>query len=101
MPEVFLFISDIKQVFPARPLSPSILVAILVAIVLLSLFVYRRSWGLPIWLRLSLAVSRMVVLALIVATLLEPTALVSESHTRVRSLPVLLDVSESMSMKDQ
>lgn len=101
MPEVFLFISDIKQVFPARPLSPSILVAILVAIVLLSLFVYRRGWGLPIWLRLSLAVSRMVVLALIVATLLEPTALVSESHTRVRSLPVLLDVSESMSMKDQ
>lgn len=101
MPEVFLFISDIKQVFPARPLSPSILVAILVAIVLLSLFVYRRGWGLPIWLRLSLAVSRMVVLALIVVTLLEPTALVSESHTRVRSLPVLLDVSESMSMKDQ
>ena len=101
MLEVFLFISDIKQVFPARPLSPSILVAILVAIVLLSLFVYRRGWGLPIWLRLSLAVSRMVVLALIVATLLEPTALVSESHTRVRSLPVMLDVSESMSMKDQ
>ena len=40
-------------------------------------------------------------LALVVATLLEPTAVVTESHTRVRSLPVLVDVSESMSMQDQ
>jgi len=33
--------------------------------------------------------------------LLEPTAIITESHTLSRSLPVLLDVSESMSMKDQ
>ena len=40
-------------------------------------------------------------LVLVLATLLEPTAVVTETSTRVRSLPVLLDVSESMSMKDQ
>jgi len=32
---------------------------------------------------------------------MEPTAVRTEEHTRERSLPVLLDVSESMSMKDQ
>jgi hypothetical protein len=68
---------------------------------LLSLYLYRRPWGLPLWLRAFLAVARVLVLALVVATLLEPTAVVTESHTRVRSLPVLLDVSESMSMQDQ
>ncbi|NNC87850.1 MAG: hypothetical protein HKN82_05245 [Akkermansiaceae bacterium] len=101
MPEAFPFIAQIEGVFLARPLPTGILVAIFVAIVLLSLFLYRRAWGLPLWLRASLAVARILVLVLVVATLLEPTAVVSESHTRVRSLPVLLDVSESMSMTDQ
>ena len=101
MPEAFLFMAKIEGVFWARPLPPSTLVAIFVGIVLLSFFLYRRAWGLPLWLRASLAIARILVLALIVATLLEPTAVVSEFHTRVRSLPVLLDVSESMSMKDQ
>ena len=55
----------------------------------------------PFWLRTFLATFRIIVLALVVATLLEPTAVVTESHTLTRCLPVLLDVSESMSMKDQ
>lgn len=101
MPESIPLIASIEQVFLARPVSIGVLVAILAAILLLSLFLYRRSWGLPLWLRGFLAVSRMLALALVVATLLEPTAVVTESHTRVRSLPVLLDVSESMSIKDQ
>ena len=33
--------------------------------------------------------------------LLEPTAVLRETHTRQRGLPVLIDISESMSMKDQ
>jgi len=101
MPEAIPIISQIEQVFWARPLSTGTLVAILAAIVLLSIYLYRRPWGMPFWLRACLATSRILVLALVVATLLEPTAVVIESHTRVRSLPVLLDVSESMSMKDQ
>ena len=101
MPEAILIVSQIEQVFWARPLSTGTLVAIFAAIVLLSIYLYRRPWGLPLWLRASLAIARVLVFTLIVATLLEPTAVVTETQTRVRSLPVLLDVSESMSMKDQ
>ena len=101
MPEAIPIIGQIEQVFWARPLSTATLVVILAAIVLLSIYLYRRPWGMPFWLRAFLATSRFLVLVLVVATLLEPTAVVIESHTQVRSLPVLLDVSESMSMKDQ
>ena len=101
MPEAIPFIAQIEQVFWARPLSVGTFVAIFTAIVVLSLYLYRRSWGLPLWLRGILVVSRVLVLALLVATLMEPTAVRTEEHTRERSLPVLLDVSESMSMKDQ
>ncbi|MBT4903421.1 MAG: hypothetical protein HON54_16115 [Verrucomicrobia bacterium] len=101
MPEAIPIIGQIEQVFWARPLSTATLVAILAAIVLFSIYLYRRPWGMPFWLRAFLATSRLLVLVLVVATLLEPTAVVIESHTQVRSLPVLLDVSESMSMKDQ
>lgn len=101
MPESVLLIAKIEEVFFARPLSMGMLVAILAAIVVLGIYLYRRPWGLPGWLQATLALFRVMALALVIATLLEPTAVVTETHTRVRSLPVLLDVSESMSMKDQ
>ena len=94
-------IGQIDEVFWARPLSTGTLIAIFAGIVLLSLYLYRRPGGMPFGLRAFLALSRIVVLAFVVATLLEPTAIITESHTLTRSLPVLLDVSESMSMKDQ
>ena len=101
MSDAILIIAQIERVFLARPLPTGVLLAILAAIILLSFYLYRRPWGLPLWMRVSLAVARVVVLAMVVASLLEPTAVVKETHTRVRGLPVLLDVSESMSMKDQ
>lgn len=93
--------AQVDEIIWARPLSTAALIAIFAGIVVLSIFLYRKGWGLPLWLRVFLAVSRILVLALIVATLLEPTAVRTESQTRVRSLPFLLDISESMSMKDQ
>ncbi len=87
--------------FWARPLSTPLMIAVFVAVVLLSLFLYRRSWGLPLWLRSVLLMARLVALLLVVASLFEPTAVVSETHTQQRTLPILIDVSESMSMKDQ
>ena len=101
MLEAISNIAGMEDVFWARPLPDSLLVAIVVAIAALSIYLYRQAWGLPQWLRVLLAISRIVVLALVVATLLEPTAVVKKSHTRIRSLPVLIDVSESMSMRDQ
>ena len=88
MPEAIPFIAQIEQVFWARPLSFGTLVAIFAAIVVLSLYLYRRPWGLPLWLRGILVVSRVLVLTLLVATLMEPTAVRTEEHTRERSLPV-------------
>lgn len=90
-----------EEFFWARPISSSAMLAIFVGILVLSAYLYRRSWGLSPWLRICLAVARVVVLTLVVATLLEPTAVVRETQTRMRTLPVLLDVSESMAMKDQ
>ena len=86
--------------FWARPLSTPLMIAVFAAVVLLSIFLYRRSWGLPLWLRVFLGLARMVALALVVASLFEPTAVVRESRSQARTLPVLIDVSESMSMKD-
>ncbi|BCX49051.1 hypothetical protein HAHE_29590 [Haloferula helveola] len=86
--------------FWARPLSTPLMIAIFAAVVLLSIFLYRRPWGLPLWLRVVLGLARLVALTLVVASLFEPTGVVNESHTQARTLPVLIDVSESMSMKD-
>lgn len=101
MSESILFVAKIDQVFFARPIPTPALVGVLAVILLLSVYLYRKPWGMPKWLRLALGFSRFVVLSLIVFTLLEPTAVVTESHVRARSLPVLIDISESMSMKDQ
>lgn len=92
---------QIEQLFFARPLPMAAMIAILVGVLVLSVYLYRRSWGLSLWLRIVLGGFRLVVLTLVVLALLEPTAVVRETHTRRRSLPVLVDVSESMSMKDQ
>lgn len=96
-----MYLAKIEQIFLARPISTGAMAAVLVAILLLCIYLYRKPWGMPMWLRAGLGLFRFVVLALLVVTLLEPTALVTESQTRIRSLPVLIDISESMSMKDQ
>lgn len=91
----------IEDVFLARPTSVVALLAILIGILALGAYLYRRSWGLGPGLRGFLAVARVIVLALVVISLLEPTAVVKETQTKMRGLPVLLDISESMAMKDQ
>lgn len=90
-----------ESIFWARPLPTPLMIGVFAAVILVSMFLYRRAWGLPLWLRIGLGVARLVALALVVASLFEPTAVVTENHTQQKSLPVLIDVSESMSMKDQ
>lgn len=90
----------IEHLFWARPLPAVAMVAVFAAVIVLSIYLYRRSWGLKPWLRVSLGVARLVVLALIVAMLFEPMAVVRETQTQQRGLPVLVDISESMSIKD-
>jgi uncharacterized membrane protein len=92
---------QIEEIFLARPLTTPIMFAILFALILLSVYLYRRSWGLRPWQRVLLGVVRVVALALVCITLLEPMAVVRKTNTQQRGLPVLVDISESMAMKDQ
>jgi len=89
-----------EELFWARPLPTSLMIGIFAAVVVLSLYLYRRPWGLPLWLRVGLGLARLLALTLVVASLFEPTGVVSESYTQARSLPILIDTSESMSMQD-
>lgn len=93
-------IAEIEQFFWARPIATPLMIAVFVGVVCWSMFLYRKSFGLKPWLRYTLGLARLVVLFLIVASLFEPMAVVRETYTTQRGLPVLVDVSESMSIKD-
>lgn len=95
-----ILIAEIEQLFWARPIATPLMVAAFVGVILWSIYLYRRSFGLKPWLRYTLGVARLIVLLLIVAMLFEPMAVVRETYTTQRGLPVLVDVSESMSIKD-
>ena len=101
MPELTSTSVQIEQLFWARPLPSAAMLAIFAGLFALSVYLYRRSWGLRPWLRAVLAAVRLVVLALMVAILFEPTAVIRKTYTQQRGLPVLVDVSASMSVKDQ
>ncbi len=92
--------TQLERIFWAKPLPTAAMVAAFIGVVALSVYLYRRSWGLSPWLRISLGCARLVVLALVVAALFEPMAVIHETHTQQKRLPVLLDISESMSIKD-
>ena len=92
---------QIERLFWARPVSAAVLVSALVSAFLLTVFLYRRRQGLPFGIRLVLAFFRLLALCLIVAAVFEPTATVKQAHAEKRRLPVLIDVSQSMSVKDQ
>jgi len=97
----FSNIFQTEQIMWARPIPAAGVVAAFVAVVALAVYLYRRRRGVPTRIHIVLAVSRLIVLCLIVAVLLEPTAVVKQTRTVKRRLPVLIDVSKSMSVKDQ
>ncbi len=92
---------QIERLFWARPVSTEIMVGAFGAVLLLTILLYLRRQGLPTWVRIVLAVTRLLVLGLIVAAIFEPSATLKQTHTEKRRLPILVDVSESMSVKDQ
>ena len=92
---------QIDEIFLARPLTTPAMIGILIALIVLSVYLYRRASGLRPWQRVFLGVLRVVILGLVCITLLEPMAVVRQTNTQQRGLPVLVDISESMTMKDQ
>ena len=92
---------QIEQLFWARPVPTAVVISAFVAAFALTVFLYRRRQGLSFGFRMALAFFRLLALCLIVAVLFEPTATVKQTHTEKRRLPILVDVSQSMSVKDQ
>ena len=92
---------QIEQLFWVRPVPTAVVISAFVAAFALTVFLYRRRQGLSFGFRMALAFFRLLALCLIVAVLFEPTATVKQTHTEKRRLPVLVDVSQSMSVKDQ
>lgn len=98
--QILLTSVEIERLFWARPLHPLLMAVVFIGVVLLSLYLYRRPWGLSRIQQTALGVARLVILVLVVAALFEPMAAIKETQTRDRSLPVLIDVSQSMSITD-
>ena len=93
--------TGIKELMWGRPAPLGLVLAALAAVIILTLFLYRRQSGLPGSIRAGLAAARLIVLLLVVAALFEPMAAIQRTQQVKRRLPVLVDVSESMSIKDQ
>jgi len=92
---------QVERLFWARQVPTAVTLAAFAAAVVLTVFLYRRDHGLPARVRLVLAASRLVVLGLIVAVVLEPIVAVKRTDTLKRRLAILVDTSGSMSVTDQ
>jgi hypothetical protein len=81
---------------------PSFWVALLGAmIIVLSLLAYRRTPGMPFPIRVILFASRLLALALLYSLLVEPTLSIEKTIMDKKRLPIMIDVSQSMSIIDQ
>jgi len=91
----------VKELIFGASAPPWLVLVALAAVVLFTAFLYRRQQGLPGRVRAGLAVARLLVLMAVVLTLFDPMVAINRTQETKRRLPVLIDVSESMSIKDQ
>jgi len=84
-----------------RPIHISLLLVLIGAAIALAAYLYLRAGGLPKSYRIVPGCMRAVVLLLIIFVLLEPARGVTDQVQRKRRLPILIDVSESMSLRDR
>ena len=91
----------IEQYKWARPVPMVLVLAAAIAVIALTGYLYRRSQGLPKPVHIGLAAARFIVLGIVVLVLFDPAAVVGQTRNLKRRLPVLVDVSQSMSVKDQ
>ncbi len=101
MMTTILATTNIASIIWGRPLSAGLLSLVVIGILVWTIFLYRRTKGVKNGPRYGLAALRVSVLLLIVLALLEPNLIKTRTIDRKRHLPVLLDVSRSMSLKDQ
>jgi len=79
----------------------ALVVAMIVAILLLTLISYRRTPGMPVWVKTLLIITRLSGWLLLASLLLEPTLSVEKTKRVEKRFPVMIDVSQSMSIVDQ
>lgn len=101
MPDWLEYLSGVEALMWGRPAPLPLLFGAIIAVVLLTVFLYGRQRGLPRGVRGGLAAGRFIVLLLAVLALFEPMAAIEKTRTIKRRLPVLIDVSGSMAIKDQ
>ena len=90
----------IENIFFARPLPLPLMLLAIGAVISWSVYLYRRSIGLSPVLRFTLGFTRFFVLSVVLAALCEPMIGLQETKTRKKTLPVLVDVSQSMGIRD-
>ncbi len=93
--------TEIEGLLFARPLAGGIWALIILGVIGLAVLLYRRERGLRPGLRATLIAIRITILLLVVAALFEPTVALKETHEEKRALAVLVDVSQSMNIRDQ
>lgn len=93
--------SHIEAFFWALPVNNGILIICLIAAIILTIALYRRTLDMPTWLRIILAVSRFLMLCLIASILFDPTLTIRGIQKSKKRMAVMIDVSQSMSIKDQ
>ncbi|MEJ6571252.1 MAG: hypothetical protein QNL01_07305 [Akkermansiaceae bacterium] len=84
-----------------RPVPVYLFALVVIVILALTIYLYRKAKGVNPRLRVGLMLMRITALVLIVFSLLEPSASETRTITRKKHLPVLLDISKSMSLQDQ
>lgn len=88
------FVAKYKAIWPA-------LVLLFVALVVLTIYSYRREGDARTRTKATLAVIRIVVIALIIILILQPGIVIREEQTVRSKLVVLIDDSISMSFEDE
>ena len=102
MPEAIPFIGPIEEVFLARPLSNGAMIGVFCSDhIILNLSVSAIGRHTTAGKNKSRNRSDRCPDPGNDLSALKPTAVVTESHVQARRLPVLIDISESMSIKDQ
>ena len=94
-------ITGIRALMWGRSVSAVLVIAAVLAAVGITVFLYRKQRGLPGRVRFGLAAARLLVLLVAVLAIFEPAVVIERVKQIKRRLPVLIDVSRSMSIKDQ
>jgi hypothetical protein len=101
MTSLFSSNTELDGLLWGRPLTGETWLIIIAVVIAATIILYRTERGIGAGLRSSLIVVRVAILLLVAAALFEPAVALKETRQQKRPLAVLIDSSESMSVRDQ